>query len=378
MKKAWSYLWMPILCVFACKSSGSNSSTADGEKGKQVPVVTLSTIDTVLYTDYIADIQAVKNVEVRSRLQGFLDQIYVDEGAAVTKGQILFKINDEEYRAEVSKAQAALNNAIADAKIVEVEATRVKALVDKNIISKTDLDVAQAQLNAAQARVQEARSVLQHAQTRLSFTNVRSPFNGRIDRIPLKVGSLLGEGALLTTVSDLQEVFAYFDISETEYLQNIASKQNESILAQPVKLTLADGQEYPYEGRVELAESEFEASTGSISLRARFPNPDRLLKHGATGKVKLPHRLEGALIVPQKAVFEIQDHTYVYVLADSNKVKMHSFEAGPRLGYFYLINSGLKAGQKIVYEGSQGLKDGATVRPRPVSFDSLLVHQDMN
>lgn len=343
-----------------------------------MPVVTLNTIDTVLYTDYIAGIQAVKNVEVRSRLQGFLDRIYVDEGAAVTKGQILFKINDEEYRAEVSKAQAALNNAIADAKIVEVEANRVKTLVDKNIISKTDLDVAQAQLNAAEARVQEAHSVLQHAKTRLGFTDVRSPFNGRIDRIPLKVGSLLGEGALLTTVSDLQEVFAYFDISETEYLQNISGNTNQSILKRPVKLKLANGESYPHEGRVELAESEFEASTGSISLRARFPNPERILRHGSTGRVQLPTDLENALIVPQKAVFEIQDHTYVYVLADSNKVKIQSFDAGPRFGYFYLINGGLSKGQKVVYEGSQGLKDGNVVEPQAVSLDSLLVHEDMN
>src|SRR5690606_19416674 len=147
--------------------------------------------------------------------------IYVDEGALVQGGQILFKINDDEQRANLSKAQALLNNAIADAKTVSLELERVKTLVKKNIISKTDLDVAEAQLHAAEAQVQEAKSDLQRAQTQLGYTSIRAPFTGRIDRIPLKVGSLLTEGSLLTSVSDVNEVYAYFTISETEYLQNI-------------------------------------------------------------------------------------------------------------------------------------------------------------
>lgn len=367
---------LPILACIACQSSSGDADANSAVKAKELPVIELETIDTVLYTDYVADIQAVKNVEVRSRLQGFLESIYVDEGAAVKKGQILFKINDEEYRADVSKAQAALNSAIADAKTVSVESKRVKTLVDKNIISKTDLEVAEAGLNAAEARVEEARSVLQHAQTRLSYTNVKSPFNGRIDRIPLKVGSLVSEGSLLTSISDLQEVYAYFDISETEYLLSIAGKQtSDSIFSRPVNLLLANGEEYPYKGKLEMAESEFEATTGSISLRVKFSNPERILKHGSTGKIQLPTDLKGALIVPQKAVFEIQDHTYVYLLGDSSKVKMKSFDAGSRFGYFYLVEGGLNAKDKIVYEGTQALKDGDRVLPRLISLDSLLINQ---
>lgn len=360
-----------LSAVIACTSSKGNSDQT--EEKRSVPYTQLKAVDTTLYTDYVADIQAVRNVEVRSKIQGFLDKIFVDEGALVQAGQLLFKINDDEQRADVSKAQALLNNATADAKTVALELERVKALVKKNIITKTDLDVAQAQLNAAEARVQEARSDLQRAQTLLGYTSIRAPFTGRIDRIPLKVGSLLNEGALLTSVSDLNEVYAYFTISETEYLQNIARKSPEnSILSKEVQLTLADGQHYPHKGKIELAESEFEEQTGTISLRARFPNPNRILKHGATGKIQLPTKITESIIVPQKSVFEIQDRAYVYELDSSNHVKMTNIELGTRFGHFYLVRSGLKAGQKIVYEGTQSLSDGVAIEPLEISIDSLL------
>lgn len=360
-----------LSAAIACTSSKGNSDQS--EEKRSVPYTQLKAVDTTLYTDYVADIQAVRNVEVRSKVQGFLDKIFVDEGALVQAGQILFKINDDEQRTDVSKAEALLNNATADAKTVALELERVKTLVKKNIITKTDLDVAQAQLKAAEARVQEAKSDLQRAKTLLGYTSIRAPFTGRIDRIPLKVGSLLSEGALLTSVSDLDEVYAYFTISETEYLQNIARKSPEnSILSKEVRLTLADGQHYPHMGKIELAESEFEEQTGTISLRARFPNPDRILKHGATGKIQLPTKITESIIVPQKSVFEIQDRAYVYVLDTANTVKMTNIELGTRFGHFYLIRSGLKAGQKIVFEGTQSLTDGVAIEPREVSLDSLL------
>lgn len=360
-----------LSAAIACTSSKGKSDQS--EEKRSVPYTQLKAVDTTLYTDYVADIQAVRNVEVRSKVQGFLDKIFVDEGALVQAGQILFKINDDEQRTDVSKAEALLNNATADAKTVALELERVKTLVKKNIITKTDLDVAQAQLKAAEARVQEAKSDLQRAKTLLGYTSIRAPFTGRIDRIPLKVGSLLSEGALLTSVSDLDEVYAYFTISETEYLQNIARKSPEnSILSKEVRLTLADGQHYPHMGKIELAESEFEEQTGTISLRARFPNPDRILKHGATGKIQLPTKITESIIVPQKSVFEIQDRAYVYLLDSTNSVKMTNIELGTRFGHFYLIRSGLKAGQKIVFEGTQSLTDGAAIEPREVSLDSLL------
>lgn len=355
------------LLFFAAWLAGCTVQSSDSANElalKKVPVMEVVSLDTTIYNVYVADIQAIKNVEVRSRLQGFLEKIYVDEGDEVRQGQPLFKINEDEYRSEVVRAEAVLNNAIADAETVSLEVERTKLLVDKNIISKTDLDVAQAQFNAAKSRVEEAQSLLQHAKTRLSYTTIRSPFNGRIDRIPLKEGSLLNEGSFLTSVSDLKEVYAYFDISEQEYLNILSDQQKSSMdFSTAVKLTLANGDDYPYTGSAEFAENEFEASTGTISLRARFPNPSGLLKHGASGKIAIPLQTGENLVVHQKSVFEIQDRTYVYLVSNNNTVAMTPFQAGQRIGHYYLVESGLKAQDKIVYEGVQSLRDGMEITP---------------
>ena len=346
-----------------------SKENAEQAIAKTVPVTAVTKLDTVIYNEYIADIQAVKNVELRSRLAGFLDKIYVEEGAAVKKGQVLFKINDQEYKAEFAKAEANLNNAIADAKTVKLEKARTKILVDNNIVSKTDLDLAAAKLKAAESRVVEARSVLQYAKTRLSNTLIKSPFSGRIDRIPLKAGSLLNEGSLLTSVSDLSAVNVYFSISEREYLNIVSdSAYKNNSFKKEVKLTLANGQIYPYVGNAEFAESEFAQNTGSLSLKAKFPNPKRILKHGASGKISVPVETGELLTVHQKSVFEIQDRTYVYVLQDDHTIKMTPFRAGQRVGHLYTVLEGLNKNDKVVFEGAQNLRDGLKVVPKNISM----------
>lgn len=361
---ALAYCASFITLAFAsCTAQSENSSTSNAPRS--VPVTNVSVLDTIIYNEYVADIQAVKNVEVRSRLSGFLEKIYVEEGAQVKAGQVLFKINDEEHRADVSKAEAVLNNAIADAKTVELEQQRTKTLVKNNIVSKTDLDLAAAKLKAAQSRIAEARSVLQYAKSRLSYTSVRAPFSGRIDRIPLKAGSLLEEGSLLTSVSDLSAVNVYFSISEKEYLDIATdSGYSRSGFKKEVKLSLANGQAYPYPGQATFAESEFANQTGSISLKARFSNPNGLLKHGASGKISVPVETGEILVVHQKSVFEIQDRTYVYVLGSGNKVKMTPFSAGQRVGHYYTVSSGLTKDDKVVFEGTQSLRDGVQIDPQ--------------
>ncbi|GGC52911.1 hemolysin D [Pedobacter quisquiliarum] len=362
-----NFLFLSTVGLIGCTAqSKDNTETA---APRTVPVTAVTKLDTVIYNEYIADIQAVKNVEVRSRLAGFLDKIYVEEGAAVTQGQVLFKIHDEEYKAEYAKAEAALNNAIADAKTVKLEKARTKILVDNNIVSKTDMDLAAAKQKAAESRVAEARSVLQHARTRLANTMIRAPFSGRIDRIPLKAGSLLEEGSLLTSVSDLSAVNVYFDISEKEYLNMVADASfKKNNIQKRVKLTLANGELYPHQGDAVFAESEFAQNTGSLSLKARFPNPTGLLKHGASGKISVPVETGELLAVHQKSVFEIQDRTYVYVLQPDNTIKMTAFKAGQRVGHYYTVLDGLETKDKVVFEGSQTLRDGLKVSPKTMAL----------
>jgi membrane fusion protein (multidrug efflux system) len=367
------YLLSFLFLSFACSRQADQPSKQ--QKIQTLPVTNVIMKDTVLHHEYVADIQAIQNVELRARVEGFLDRIYVDEGQEVKSGQLLFKINDEEYKAELAKAKANLQNAIAEAKAVELEADRLKVLVDKNVVSDTELEVANAKLEAAKARISEARSAQSNAAVRLSYTSIRAPFSGIIDRIPLKAGSLIEEGTLLTTASDISEIFVYFYVSESEYLQYVKNKLKMGDQNNQVNLVLADGSEYPYPGTIETMEGEFKASTGSIAFRARFPNPDKILKHRATGRIRLYNRIENAIFVPQKSVFEIQDKNYVYVVDANNEVKMRNFTPKTRFSHYYIVESGLQPGDKIVYEGIQNLQEGMQIEPEPVNLDTSFVYQ---
>lgn len=339
-----------------------------------VPVVTLKTSEQQLHRDYVADVQAVRNVEVRAQVAGFLEQIFVDEGKAVKKGQPLFRLNASAYQNKLSQAQAAVASAQAQAAAVRVERDRVRLLVDKNIIAKTELALATSKVKEADARVADALAQVAAARLSLGYTLVRAPFDGVLDRIPLKVGSVVEEGTLLTTVSDLSSIFAYFDVAEGSYMNYTkARREHPELHSDSVRLTLANGDQYPLAGHIETAESEFNPNTGSIALRARFPNPDRLLKHGASGKIRLTSQLPTALLLPQKAVFEIQDQNYVYVVDPSGTVHTRSFTPQTRLGDFYVVKDGLKPGERVVYEGAPELHEKQQIKAKAVMMDSLAV-----
>lgn len=367
----WVTFFMVVSCFAACTADKRNErkKTAD----QTLPVTEIMVKDTIINREYVADIQAVRNVELRARVSGFLERAYVDEGQEVKKGQILFRINDEEYKADLAEATANLTSAIAEAKASELEADRIRVLVDKEVISNTELEVAQAKLNAAKAKIEEARSAEANASVRLSYTSIRSPFDGIVDRIPLKIGSLIENGTLLTTVSDLESIYTYFNVSEREYLEYVKTRdQNPKEDNSIVRLVLADGSIYPHKGKIETMEGEFKMGTGSIAFRAHFPNPEKILKHGATGKISLSNTIHNALMVPQKAVFEIQDKNFVFVVDDNDHVSMRSFTPKIRFSHYYIVESGLQAGERVVYEGIQNITDGMKITPQPVGMDSVI------
>jgi membrane fusion protein (multidrug efflux system) len=340
----------------------------------KLPVLTLKQQDTILQTAYVADIQAVKNVEIRTRVKGFLETIFVDEGRPVKKGQPLFKINDEEYKVSLSRAKANLANAVAAAKASGVEVQRVKLLVDKQVVAASELEVAEAKLAADNANIDEAKAAVRSAENHVSYTLIRAPFDGLIDRIPLKAGSLIDEGALLTTLSDISAMYAYFSIPENEYLQYERNRRSSpDQRSSEVKLVLADGASYAYPGKIETVEGEIEQNTGSIDYRARFPNPQQLLRHGGTGRLYISNKIENVLLIPQQSVFDIQDKSYVYVLGKDNTLRMQSFVPLTRLSGSYLVREGLHAEDRILFEGTQNVREGMSIQPRPVSADKLQV-----
>ncbi|MBF9221257.1 efflux RND transporter periplasmic adaptor subunit [Hymenobacter ruricola] len=359
-----------------CGQGQAEASAEVAEAPQALPVMRLSPHDTVLTREYVADIQAVRNVEVRARVKGFLEKIYVDEGQMVKKGQPLFHISDAEYRTRLARLHAALSNALAQSRVASLSLSQVRMLTEKNVIAKPELQVAEAKLRAAEASVAEARSAESNAALMLSYTLIRAPFDGVVNREPMKVGSLVDDGTLLTTVSDARAVFAYFNVSEAEYLEFVKTQAKDSARAtNQVRLVLADGSLYTPRGKIETVESQFQASTGAIAFRARFPNAKGLLKHGATGKIRLANTVEDALLVPQKAVFEQQDKNYVYVVDGQGTVRQKNFVPKSRLSAFYVVKSGLNAGEHIVCEGIQDLRDGSRITARPVTMKSLALNK---
>lgn len=361
---------LSIVLIFT--SCGTRSEKANQEELPEFPVTEVLLKDTVLFHEYVTDIHALRYVEIRARVQGYLDFIHVDEGQTVKAGQLLFKINDEEYRADEEKAKANVNSAIADAQAMQLESERVSILVEKSVVSQTELRLAKAKVDVANARVEEARSAYRQASIRLAHTNIRAPFDGVVDRIPFKIGSLIDEGHLLTSVFDSHSIYAYFRVSEKEYLEYVKSHPDDR-RSDDVQLILADGTVHTQAGKIETLESEFDTSTGTIAFRARFPNSQSILKHGSSGKVRLSNSIENALMVPQKATFEIQDKTFVFIVDENNFIRTRSFVPGSRLSHYYIVESGLKKGDRIVYEGLKDARDGMQIKPANIPTDSLLV-----
>lgn len=324
--------------------------------------------DTVYLREYVADIQSVQNTEIRAKAGGYLETIHVDEGEFVAAGQPLFTISRKQYEQEVLQAEAAVTSAVAETKAAEVELKNTRALVEKNIVSQSELELAQAKVEALKARTAEARAHEANARLELSFAQIRAPFAGYINRIPNKAGSLIVEGSLLTTISNNNQMLVYFNVSEREYLDYLSTSSEGK--PKEVQLLLANGEVYPFAGQVETAESEFDSSTGNIAFRAKFPNPRQLLKHGATGKIQVSVKLKNALLIPQKSVFEIQDKFFVYEVNDSSRVKMTSVTPSYRLPELYVIERGLSAEARVLYEGIQLVTAGERINAKLIEFPS--------
>lgn len=314
--------------------------------------------------EYVADIHSVKYVEVRSKVKGYLEHSYVDEGQNVKQGQLLFALNSAEFEKELQKAKAAHKSAIADLKAAEVDLGNVRHLVEKNIVAKTELAVSEAKVAALKADVEEAKAHQEQVALQLSFTQIKAPYQGIINRIPKKVGSLIEEGDILTSISDNHEIFAYFNLSEADYLNYVANGEP----IDKVSLLLANNALYSEQGKLETIESEFDKTTGNIAFRARFPNPNNVLKHGSNGKIIIDKQVKNALLIPQKSTFEIQDKLFVFVVKPDGTVKQQTIIPKLQLKDFYIVESGLSAQDKIVFEGVETMKDGNKIETVPVDL----------
>ena len=347
--------------------------TAKKEEVVEVQTLEVSTpisLDTTIHQEFVADIHAVQNVEIRARVKGYLDRIFVDEGKQVKRGQVMFTINSQEYVADQARAKSVLSQASAELKAEELTLVNTRLLVDKNVISKNQLAISLAKVDGLKAKCEEALAHVRAAELKVENSNIRAPFEGIVDRLPFKRGSLVDEGTLLTTLSDNQNVFAYFNVSEQEYLA--FSEQDGVNKSASVDLVLANGEKYSEKGLVETIEGEFDKNTGNIAFRARFANPNKLLRHGASGKVQLPKKVTDYWAIPQKSVFEIQEKSYVFVKDAVGIVKMKSIVPDLRIPHFYLVKNGFSSKDTILIEGIQLVKQGQKIKSTFKSMRQLL------
>lgn len=317
--------------------------------------------DTSITKDYVSQIHSIRHIEVRALERGYLKSISVDEGQHVKKGQAMFQIMPNIYQAD-------LNIAKAESKVAEIELQNTKLLADGNVVSQNELAMSRAKLAKANAEVSLA-------QTHLGFTKITAPFDGIMDHLHVREGSLLDEGELLTTLSDNSKMWVYFNVPEAEYLDYIISKDKDS--KKEVALLMANNKEFNQKGIVEVIEGEFNSNTGNIAFRATFPNPDKILRHGETGSVLMKVPFKDVIIIPQKATFEILDKRYVFVIDKNNVAKQREITVGAELPHLFIVSKGLSEKDIVLMEGIRVVKNNEKIHTKYESPEKVLSGLDM-
>ncbi|QNE38280.1 efflux RND transporter periplasmic adaptor subunit [Hymenobacter sp. NBH84] len=337
------------------------TSCADKKEEKEEKVEYLVTSplqkDTTITKEYVAQIHSIQHIELRALEKGYLQKIFVDEGQTVKQGQLMFQIMPMIYQAELKKSQA-------EANYVNLEYQNTKRLADNNVVSKSELALAEAKYDKAKADVALA-------QTHLGFTTIRAPFNGIMDHFQARLGSLVDEGDLLTTLSDNSKMWVYFNVPEAEYLAYKEAKTNN---LEKVNLLMANNQVYPQPGVVQTIEADFNNETGNIAFRATFPNPKSLLRNGETGSVLMTVPLKNALIIPQKATFEVLEKKFVYVVDKDEHVHQREVTVGSEMPDLYIITDGLKPDDRIMLEGIRKVKDGEKIKYEYEKPEKVISH----
>lgn len=366
-----------IILLQNCTKAAEGTNAAP--PAPELPVYTVTTSPATIYQEFPTALEGKNNVEIRSQVDGYLDKIYVEEGAYVRAGQALFKIDSRAYGEQMNMANANLQVANANIQKAKVEVDRLEPLVSAKVVSEVQLRTAKANYAAAVAAASQAKASVGGAKINVGFTTITAPVSGYIGRIPYKKGSLISrtDPSPLTLLSDISEIYAYFSLSELDFIgfqkKYSGATLNEKLKNMPmVDLVIADNSTYPEKGKMSIVDGQFDKTTGAISVRAVFPNANGALRTGNTGRIRMPQLMSNALIIPQESTFEIQDKTYVYVVGNNQKVTSKPITISGKTENYYFISDGVKAGEKIVYVGLGSLKDGVSIKSKNISSDSLL------
>jgi membrane fusion protein (multidrug efflux system) len=336
-------------------------SKHDDHKGPHLEVTNPWQASKDIVREYVAQIKAIQHIELRAFEKGYLQNIFVDEGQLVKKDEKMFEITPILNKAEYRKAKA-------EANLAGIEYKNTKQLADKNIVSPNELALAKAKLDKAEAELELAKA-------HLDFTLIKAPFDGLMDKFHVRLGSLIEEGELLSTLSDNSKMWVYFNVTEAEYLNYQARKKEGE--SNKVQLRLANGQLFDQEGTIDTIEADFNNETGNIAFRATFPNPDGLLRHGETGSVLVKLPIKDALLIPQKSTYEILDKKFVYVLDEKNKLQSRQIKIKAELPHLYIIESGLTPQDKILVDGIGKVEPGMEIEPNFKDSSSIVSHLDV-
>jgi membrane fusion protein (multidrug efflux system) len=361
------YVALIALTLYSCSSK---PQTQQAPPPPSLPVASIVSGTETTYQEYPASIEGSVNVELRPQVSGSLDKVFVDEGAYVSAGQPIFKINDLPYRAALNNALANLHSAEASEGNAQLEIDKLTPLVQNNVVSDYQLKTAKAAFQVAKANIESAKANVSTAQINLGYTLIKAPVNGYIGRLLKKQGSLVAPSDVdaLTQLSDVHDVHVYFALGEKDFVSFKEQYPGETLKDKlkrlpAVSLLLADGTEYAKQGKIDVIDGQFDKTTGAITIRANFANPDGLLRAGNTGKVRLSLQHNDALIVPESATVEMQDKVFVFIVGDSSKVKKQPINIVGKSGVNYLVKDGVKAGDQLVLSGVDHLQEGTVIHP---------------
>jgi membrane fusion protein (multidrug efflux system) len=380
--KHFFYISSALVCTLLYSCGAADKNTPDpraAQPPKAYKVLTMSPRKASVNLDFPATIQGQEIIEIRPKIDGYLDAIYVQEGAAVQKGQLLFRISNPQYEQEVITASAMIRSAESDVDAAKMQVAKVKPLVERDIVSKFELQSAEYSLKAKEAALAQSKAALANARTNAGYTVLRSPATGVIGMIPYKIGALINNTNTepLTTLSNIAVVYAYYSLNEKQLLQYFSTTSGATIQQKinnmpPATLLLADGSVYPEKGKVALASGLISTETGTATFKAIFANPLGIIRSGASATVRLPTIVDSAMVIPQSATYELQDKRLVYIMDKNNKVTSDAITVLPSdNGQYFIVTSGLKADDIVVLEGLIGLKDSTTIIPKQAAPDSV-------
>jgi membrane fusion protein (multidrug efflux system) len=362
-----NYAIVPLLvALFLVVSCNKTDNTKKEMPVMPYKVIEIKKSNTELYSEYPVSLEGIVDIEIRAKVDGYIEKIYVDEGQEVKKGQPLFKLETQTATQDAAAAKARVDAAI-------VEVNRLKPLVERNIISDVQLETAKANLASA-------RSSYQAILERINYATIKSPVNGIVGSLPMRIGSYVSSATPepLTRISDISSIYAYFSVNEKEQLDIMLNAEGKTFQEKinkimPVQLLMSNGVAYEQLGKVETFSGQADKMTGTFNVRAKFANPNKLLRSGGSGTIKIPTQLNDVIVVPQSATIEMQDKRLALIVDAENKVKSVPVEVkAVSGGKYFVITKGLEVGNKLLVEGVGILTDGTAIKPEVVeSLEAL-------